>query len=278
MEKTITQAMQDLPFLPNLKGVSDPITYDNVELTDEELKQVVREAKIKKANELEYKRKQELRSNMVLFYSAPWKTEIFADFIKSKMISSGFNLDASNRNYVNALTFYFNRDNRFEDIELNNLGLKMDLNKGLFLFGTVGVGKTKIMELFYKNKRTCYKMISCRKVVSEYIKHGHDVIEPMSHSMVPMVKNIDNFFQDREGICFDDLGTESETANNFGNKRNVFEQILLDRYDNGLPFHETHITSNLSPEMIKERYGERVVSRMREMFNIIELKGNDRRK
>lgn len=270
--------MQDLPFLPNLKGVSDPITYDNVELTDEELKQVVREAKIKKANELEYKRKQELRSNMVLFYSAPWKTEIFADFIKSKMISSGFNLDASNRNYVNALTFYFNRDNRFEDIELNNLGLKMDLNKGLFLFGTVGVGKTKIMELFYKNKRTCYKMISCRKVVSEYIKHGHDVIEPMSHSMVPMVKNIDNFFQDREGICFDDLGTESETANNFGNKRNVFEQILLDRYDNGLPFHETHITSNLSPEMIKERYGERVVSRMREMFNIIELKGNDRRK
>lgn len=277
MEKTIQQKLQEIYQLNLLTG-SDPLNLENVELTEDELSSIIREAKQKKAAILEHKRQEEQRNNIAHFYRSDWDTETFADFIKYKMIRYGFILDDTNRKYVNALTFYFNRDQRFNDCVLNSLSLKMDLNKGLFIFGTVGVGKTKLVELFKNNKRCCYKMISCRKVVSEYVKHGHEVIEPMSHSIHPFIKNIDNFFQDTEGICFDDLGTESESANNYGNKKNVFEQILLDRYDNGLPYHETHITSNLSPEMIKERYGDRVVSRMREMFNIIELKGSDRRR
>jgi DNA replication protein DnaC len=269
--------MEEMISQPNLPKGSDPVTPSDVELTPEELDALIREAKAKKAEVLEHERRERERQNVANFYREPWATEVYSDFIKYRMNTLGFNLDASNREYVNALTFYFNRDARFNDFQLNGIGVKMDLNKGLFLFGSVGVGKTKLMELFMKNKRCCYKLISCRKVVSEYVKYGHEVIEPMSHSLTPFVKNIDNFFQPVEGICFDDLGTESESANNYGNKKNVFEQILLDRYDNGLDFHETHITSNLNPQMIKERYGDRVVSRMREMFNIIELKGSDRR-
>ena len=40
----------------------------------------------------------------------------------------------------------------------------------------------------------------------------------------------------------------------------------------------THFTTNLSPEMLKENYGERVVDRIKEMFNIVTFYGKSRRK
>ena len=56
------------------------------------------------------------------------------------------------------------------------------------------------------------------------------------------------------------------------------EQILLNRYDNNLPFKFTHITTNKSVDEIEQMYGTRVRSRMKEMFNMIVLDGKDRRK
>jgi len=166
MEKTIQQKLQEIYQL-NLPTGFDPLNLENVDLTDEELASIIREAKQKKAAILEHKRQEEQRNNIAHFYRSAWDSETFEDFIKYKMVRYGFILDDKNRNYVNALTFYFNRDERFNDFVLNSLSLKMDINKGLFIFGTVGVGKTKRVEILQKNKRCCYKMISCRKVVSE---------------------------------------------------------------------------------------------------------------
>ncbi len=53
----------------------------------------------------------------------------------------------------------------------------------------------------------------------------------------------------------------------------------MNRYDIGvMPFWYTHVTTNLSGDQIEENYGTRVRSRMREMFNMIILPGEDRRK
>lgn len=56
----------------------------------------------------------------------------------------------------------------------------------------------------------------------------------------------------------------------FGNETNVMAEILLSRYDllinRKIP---THLTTNLSASEIESAYGNRVHSRMRQMFNLI---------
>lgn len=69
--------------------------------------------------------------------------------------------------------------------------------------------------------------------------------------------------------CFDDLGAE-QSLKYYGNECNVMGEILLSRYEYFVS-HDmtTHITTNLSASEIEELYGNRVRSRMREMFNLI---------
>jgi len=57
-------------------------------------------------------------------------------------------------------------------------------------------------------------------------------------------------------------------------------EVILNRYDKHIEFFMTHMTSNLSPGEVKDRYGIRVFDRMREMFNIIDfpLDAKSRRK
>ena len=58
-------------------------------------------------------------------------------------------------------------------------------------------------------------------------------------------------------------------------------EILISRYE---VFRQrdvlTHITTNLNAEELQEKYGERIRSRMREMFNLVAFKENsvDKRK
>ena len=69
--------------------------------------------------------------------------------------------------------------------------------------------------------------------------------------------------------CFDDLGVE-QNAKSYGNGCNVMAEILLDRYDQFLRHGMiTHLTTNLNAEEIERLYGDRVRSRLREMFNLI---------
>jgi DNA replication protein DnaC len=53
-------------------------------------------------------------------------------------------------------------------------------------------------------------------------------------------------------------------------------ELLKERYVN-VPHNRTMVTTNLTPEQMKEKYGERVYSRMREMFNVIPIAGSDLR-
>ena len=78
-------------------------------------------------------------------------------------------------------------------------------------------------------------------------------------------------------ICIDDLGVEKESVKHFGSEETVIEKILASRYNlfqNGII---THATTNLDATMLQEKYGERLYSRFREMFNLIILQGGDRR-
>jgi hypothetical protein len=137
--------------------------------------------------------------------------------------------------------------------------LNLNLQKGIMLTGPVGCGKTSLMKLlrFFMVQPETYVIKSCREISFEFISKGFEAIHKYSTG------------ESRKTYCFDDLGTE-QNLKYYGNECNVMAEILLNRYDqfiaNGLL---THITTNLSASEIESFYGNRVRSRMREMFNLI---------
>lgn len=76
------------------------------------------------------------------------------------------------------------------------------------------------------------------------------------------------------GFCFDDLGSEQQIKH-FGNDCNVMAEILITRYEQFIDNKSiTHITTNLSASEIEKLYGNRLRSRMRNMFNVISFDSN----
>ncbi|WP_246222795.1 ATPase [Maribellus comscasis] len=143
----------------------------------------------------------------------------------------------------------------------------LNLKKGILLTGPIGCGKTTLMNLvkYFFQPGKQYQVKSTRDITFEFEQEGYKVINrysknPLNLSYTNPVPNI---------FCFDDLGIE-QTQKHFGNECNVMAEILLSRYDlfisKGIP---THLTSNLSASEIEEKYGNRVRSRMREMFNLV---------
>lgn len=166
-----------------------------------------------------------------------------------------FLVDQFNSNVVWNLCYYFTNDSRF-------MG---DLNKGLLLFGGVGIGKTTLMHFFKRNPRASYKVVSCRDIESDFSSEGEKSVRICSYN-IAIPEN--EFLQTEIGYCFDDLGTEAN-AKFYGKEKNVMAEILLNRYDNRLSFKFTHLTTNLSHDEVKEQYGLRAYDRFKEMFNII---------
>ncbi len=139
----------------------------------------------------------------------------------------------------------------------------LDLTKGILLSGPVGCGKTTLMALMryvpQPNKK--FLMKPCRDISFEFIQEGYEVIHKYSKGKLHQ--------SEPKTICFDDLGVENNLKY-FGNECNVMAEILLSRYDIFIAKRiNTHITTNLSASEIETAYGNRVRSRMRNMFNLI---------
>lgn len=114
--------------------------------------------------------------------------------------------------------------------------------------------------------------MSCREIESDFSSEGEKSVSYCSYN-IQIATNSNPFGHQVIGFCFDDLGTEAN-AKYFGKEKNVMAEIILNRYDNKLDFHSTHITTNLTADKIKEQYGTRVTDRMKEMFNIITFDKN----
>ena len=168
-----------------------------------------------------------------------------------------FNVDLDNKYVVDNICKYFAED---------DAGM-YDLNKGLMIYGNVGVGKTTLMRLFTRNQKASYKIVSCRDIENDFSTSGDKSVATFSVNL-PIAQNTSPFSQTEIGYCFDDLGTEVN-GKFYGKDKNVMAEILLDRYDNKLPYHYTHVTTNLTAADIKEQYGTRVSDRLREMMNIV---------
>ena len=145
----------------------------------------------------------------------------------------------------------------------------IDIDKGILLSGPVGCGKTSLMKLLRHivPLQRPYEMIPCRNVAFSFNHLGFKTIEDYGST---------KFY------CFDDLGIEP-AGRFYGKDLNVMGEVLLSRYELYLETKhkmKTHATTNLNAEELEERCGNRVRSRMRELFNLIafDKRAGDKRK
>lgn len=190
----------------------------------------------------------------------------------TKTAKEKFNIDFKfneyNKEIVKQLWDYF-----FE----NESELSKD--KGIMLAGGVGVGKTLIMSIFselLRGSKQSFKMANALDIQMQAISKFTEVLDLYTF-------RADEYNNHNPKVyCFDDIGSENRAIKAFGNEINLFSQIIHLRYVDFSNFKiklKTHITTNLDIETFKEFYADdRIISRMREMFNIVILKGKDNRK
>lgn len=177
-----------------------------------------------------------------------------------------FEVDVSNKSFLQHFCKYWNGDKAFELLE------NISLRKGLLVFGPYGTGKTSSFQIiqnmakYYKVRELWFPAISTQEVVARFNleKNKEDVIQYYSRGI----------------FLFDDLGAEIEGNNIFQyGKEEVFVRILLNRYRNFESLGtKTHITTNLNLGQIEQRYGKQVADRFIKMFNLLKLDGPSRRK
>jgi hypothetical protein len=148
----------------------------------------------------------------------------------------------------------------------------IDLSKGILVSGSIGCGKTSLMNLVrpFAYHSFEYKIKTCREVSFEFAKNGFEAINCYTLKQASQSK--------LTGYCFDDLGAEQQIKH-FGNDCNVMAEVLISRYEQFVENKSvTHITTNLSASEIENAYGNRLRSRMRQMFNLITFDKNTKDK
>lgn len=261
-----------------------------VELTDEEKELAMKDAMVRKHAQLESDRKKALaeaarknRENEFntpndLYRLAAWRaTQILRYRTGNPTIN--FQPMEFQQPVITALSLYFTNSIEFQQLntkDYNTNKYEFSLQKGLWLWGNPGVGKSLIMEMFNRNTRLCFDIVQCPKLCYNYVKHGDDILQQYINP-VPAYPGPENFYQHQAGVCYNDLGTESMQSKHYGNAINVMEYIILESYEKKVPYFHRHVTTNLTFDQVKEYYGVRVLDRIKECFNIIEVRGESLR-
>jgi DNA replication protein DnaC len=238
-------------------------------------------AKRRKEAVLEETRIKEMEANnRRLFVETQWsydQTDSFMRYRANNIFEGKFTWDQHNKALFMLLCFYFSNDIQFVSLA-ESMGVKgASLEKGLLLGGMIGVGKTWMMQLFGKNQRQVFALKTAKAIADTFQSEGEGSLDQFISCPKLPVNDTTNFFHSKIGLCIDDIGTE-ELKNHYGNRKNVIGDLIELRYSAGNCGTLLHLTTNLTMSQVKEFYGDRVGSRLRETMNIIELKGEDRRK
>ena len=148
-------------------------------------------------------------------------------------------------------------------------------NKGLLIIGSIGIGKTYALKKISKENRKGWGSLGQPTM---YFRDSPVYEEDVTGQGISSLCNrlgqdFLRIFKDHD-LYLDDLGSEKEIVNSFGNKFDPIQEILMIRYD-GRNSHKTFMTTNLGEEEFKVRYGARVYSRIQEMCDIVIIRGGE---
>jgi hypothetical protein len=184
----------------------------------------------------------------------------------------GYVVDKDNRKVINRLVLYF----LGHDVAYTHKGKVYEIKKtkGFLIGGSVGSGKTLLMEAANQTFKAFGYVATARKVAGDFIEEGQKAI--LKHSK-PMKPNGQGYTY--PDCFFDDLGAE-DSKKHYGNETNVMAELITDRYELFIRNHsKTFFTTNLTRAEMEEKYGPRVMSRLKQMCNFILLDcKTDRRK
>lgn len=154
-----------------------------------------------------------------------------------------------------------------------------DLWRGIYIGGNTGSGKSWCLEImreyaiasrfaiaypdYEKDRRECltWGCVRAKDICEYYTEHGE-------------IKT----FKNRDILAIQDFGSEPLETLYMGNREDVIRQLI--EYRGDVANQLTLITSNLrmGGDALRQRYGDRVESRLHQMCNYFEIKGSDRRK
>jgi DNA replication protein DnaC len=187
-----------------------------------------------------------------------------------------FKIDKCQNEIPEMLRLCYESEVKKRGMNYNEVDIKDYLNKvstwlleakktGLFLYGSVGNGKTT--------------MILAIKKLIEILYLGQFGVQIISSlTLSELVRNDEtnfNLIKKSYLLAIDDVGCEPSTVKNYGNELSPLTDIIYYRYDKQL---FTLITSNLDKKDIEIKYGVRISDRMNEMFDFIAFTNKTYRK
>ena len=175
---------------------------------------------------------------------------------KENSVNNKFIVDSGNEQAIDLIISYFFRLDEFE-----KFGGTFD--KGLLLKGNPGVGKDMMMDV----------------MASIFSFQVTDVDHLDRIYMIKGIEALDAYGELRNNLIhIQDIGNENEKTYHYQQPLNTVDWVIRGSYkiflSKGI---KIHISSNLDDKQRKQMYGERLNSRMDQMFNHIIFKGNDRR-
>jgi DNA replication protein DnaC len=157
---------------------------------------------------------------------------------------------------------------RFNSADITTLderlkNYKFDGKKGLYIWGGCGTGKTHalyaIARAIFANTRKTVQVVNIVEFLND-IKSTYD----------NKYEDAEQIIKTKVILCIDDIGTENLTT---WSTEQIYRVINF-RYEQMLP---TFFATNLSPQEMSVRLGDRIMSRIAEMCEMINLNGEDKR-
>lgn len=201
--------------------------------------------------------------NIIKTVEINWNQHSFGIINIAKSIEPDFVINETNKDTLKQLLLYFSGSSKFDG----------SLRKGIMLIGSVGTGKSLLFRVFKEYTSQIIRLNSFQYHTSQ------EIIDNVNVKGVEYM-DLFNHNYDNPITCYiDDIASRNEVIKYYGTEVNVMEQLLSIRYNIYSRYRKlTHVTSNKYPSDFKELYDDRIVDRMKEMFNIIELTGESFRK
>ncbi|MCQ2219773.1 MAG: hypothetical protein MJZ12_00185 [Prevotella sp.] len=208
-----------------------------------------------------------------------WDMDSMLELVRiyGKSVCPGFMIDENNRGLYEQLIYWTMGSPLMRAIDpITKEPVPGDMTKGIYIGGQTGRGKTvalKVLKRLYAiNPLINYDKFGNIRLVGNWVERRADDITDIFSKEGDIHE-----LKTEPVLCLQDFGSEPKESLYMGNRVDVMRSLIEYRGDmRGLTFISSNIP--MGHEYLRNRYGDRVQSRLFAMCNYLELGGDDRRK